>query len=375
VNNNLNADKSKKVLVFPLACYDNTGGVPNTILILLKALQAMYDIVVVLPENSKFSSSLRHFDAKVVFSKNADRWSFNVRYPFKAALNFYRIRRALKPYVSRDSVIICNEPVSLLVSAALRLRGTKIVYFSRGSTYSGLLGRLVGIISCRITKAVAISHNQCEIVSRKFKFLKSAPIYIPNPVDQKEGQAYEPFQKGETRFGIVGFIDPLKNQLAFVKLVARLRGLGINAYGSIFGEVLDKEYYNSIKLYLREKQLEEFFDFKGFVGDKSRIYSSIDVLISTSLREGFGRTIVEGMSYGRLVAANLCAGGPLSIIDHEVNGLLYNFEELDETAEHISLLLKNRPKLKGICSSAVRRSQDFSIANVVQQITTLLRSL
>lgn len=78
----------------------------------------------------------------------------------------------------------------------------------------------------------------------------------------------------------------------------------------------------SLKLLVRELELEHAVKFLGPRNDISEIMRQADVLVlSTVTPEGFGRVVVEAGASGTAVVATR-VGGVSEIIDHEVNGLL-----------------------------------------------------
>ena len=138
------------------------------------------------------------------------------------------------------------------------------------------------------------------------------PIKYNNSIEKKEFFT----------IGIVGYIDEGKNQLMALEslYLLRLKGYTIKLY--IYGEANNKVYLQKINDKVKQLNLTNIVKFQGFVNNKVKIYSEIDLLLSTSISEGFGRTLVEAMLEKKPVVALHCAGGPQDIITSSKYGQL-----------------------------------------------------
>jgi glycosyltransferase involved in cell wall biosynthesis len=74
-----------------------------------------------------------------------------------------------------------------------------------------------------------------------------------------------------------------------------------------------------------------------FIGSKTDIGSYIqasDIIISTAVEEGFGRTLIEAMAWKKpIIAFN--SGGPREIVDHGENGFLIENGNIDDYVDKI----------------------------------------
>src|SRR5678815_4470578 len=77
-----------------------------------------------------------------------------------------------------------------------------------------------------------------------------------------------------------------------------------------------------LRAWVKQNDLESKVCFAGFRRDIETVYAAIDVMVHTAIEpEPFGRVIVEAMLQGAPVIA-ASSGGPLEIIDDNVDGLL-----------------------------------------------------
>ncbi|MGV8174368.1 MAG: glycosyltransferase family 4 protein [Methanothrix sp.] len=98
------------------------------------------------------------------------------------------------------------------------------------------------------------------------------------------------------------------------------------------------EELNSLTLLLGIDKKVFFVD---FMEDITPVYSALDVLVCASMKETFGRTIVEAMLAGKPVVSTRC-GGPEEIVIDGVTGLLIPLNSPDEMARAILRMLRDR---------------------------------
>jgi glycosyltransferase involved in cell wall biosynthesis len=84
----------------------------------------------------------------------------------------------------------------------------------------------------------------------------------------------------------------------------------------------------------------------GHFDDDQRLallYSSADVMVTPSLQEAFGKTLIEAMACGTPVVA-FNSGGPVDIIEHRADGYLARPFCAEDLAEGIAWCLAERAR-------------------------------
>jgi glycosyltransferase involved in cell wall biosynthesis len=184
-------------------------------------------------------------------------------------------------------------------------------------------------------------------IEKKFKpFLpKSSMKLIYNGIEINQFQHQNPveinnsFEKNMFNLVIVGNISEEKGQLQAVKAIKYLveefniKDIKLNLIG-------DGEEIGLIEEYVRSNGLEEYMNFWGYRNDVHEILKSMDVGLMCSKREAFGRTTVEYMA-SKVPVIGAESGATKEIIDHNVNGLLYNPKDYRDLAGKINLMYKN----------------------------------
>ena len=128
-------------------------------------------------------------------------------------------------------------------------------------------------------------------------------------------------KKSDRVVGVVGKIIPEKGQLELVRAVGlagrRVKGLKL----LLVGAAANPRYLATVHGEIRRLGLEDRVAAVGYVEDVFSALSLMDVLVSASRIESFGRTAVEAMAAGVPVLA-VRTGGLAEAINHGKNGFL-----------------------------------------------------
>jgi len=123
---------------------------------------------------------------------------------------------------------------------------------------------------------------------------------------------------------------------------------------------------NKYKKLSVSKGYDSFVNFMGYRKDVEKIYQSADLLISTSLQEGFGINIVEGMASGLPVVCSDIRGH--NEIINGINGYRIPLSNPDEFINKIVLLNIDKSLYKTISQNNIRDAKKFDIEHSVQQM-------
>jgi len=143
--------------------------------------------------------------------------------------------------------------------------------------------------------------------------------------------------------GIVGRIEDGKGQYIVIEALSKLKDLDMKIL--IVGHTMDEEYLNSLKEKVKSLSLEDRVIFTGFTKEVNEHMKLCDSVVLATQKETFGLVVIEAMvNKACMIAVN--SGGPLEIIDDNVDGMLFD-RSSDDLAEKLELLhsdceLKNR---------------------------------
>lgn len=136
---------------------------------------------------------------------------------------------------------------------------------------------------------------------------------------------------------VVGRITQLKDIETFILSIAKVKKIKPNVKALIVGGVReDKEsYFESLKVLVREQNLENEVIFTGSQNKVAEIYSLSSVVVSASKKpESFGRSVAEAIAMNTPVIATN-HGGVLDIIREGIDGYFVPIGEPEMLATRI----------------------------------------
>jgi glycosyltransferase involved in cell wall biosynthesis len=176
--------------------------------------------------------------------------------------------------------------------------------------------------------------------------------------------------------GIVGGLIPWKGHCYFLEAAFLISRKFSEVKFLVVGEDFVGGRYRrqledlSFKLGLSDKVV-----FTGFRQDIPEILGSLEILVLTSLKEPFGRVLIEAMACAKPVVATN-AGGVPEIVREGETGLLVPMRDPEALARSIKLLLNNKEKAKEMGEKGRRRvEENFTIEAHVKKVESLYQVL
>jgi len=259
----------------------------------------------------------------------------------------YRLKRYNIDFVCSNTLTIS---VGMFVARILRISH---IYFIHefGKEHHGLQFDIGEKLSLNFMNkySVGIICNSNAVANKFSKYFSKDKLFVVY-----QSVSVEPFEyntetqskinsesiKGRLNCIIVGSLQEGKRQEDAILAVSELRRNGLNVFLEIVGDG-DPDY----KLYLlnlvRENNLENCVNFRGYVNPPFSVIQKSDVLLMCSKFEAFGRVTVEGMLLGKPVIGEK-SGGTLELIKEGFNGLFYTPGDYHELAEKIEYIYFHR---------------------------------
>lgn len=175
----------------------------------------------------------------------------------------------------------------------------------------------------------------------------------------------------------VGTIEPRKGIKYLLKSLALLKQENISFKLTLAGTITDMNYFNELKLFIKENDLEDFISFIGRVpvSDLEILYQNASCFVFPSLHEGYGMVLIEAMSYGVPVIGFNNSAIPYTL-KHNKNGLLTENLNSFELKENIKKILKNielRKKLsKGATNTYINSKKYTELDAEINTFSQLL---
>ena len=137
----------------------------------------------------------------------------------------------------------------------------------------------------------------------------------------------------------------------------------------------DKEYVSYLHKLSQELNISGSVDFLGFVSEKEKfeIISSSHILISPSVKEGFGLTIPEAGSMGvpSIVYNSL---GLRDIIINNKTGIICERNTAENLSENIRMLLNDKILYEKLSQGAKKESLRYNWDNTSEKMLSLFKS-
>jgi glycosyltransferase involved in cell wall biosynthesis len=155
--------------------------------------------------------------------------------------------------------------------------------------------------------------------------------------------------KDDLIVGIVGRLSIEKNHRFFIDVANRLSSIFPNLKFLIVGDGLLRE---ELENYVKSFNLSNVI-FTGYRSDVIQMMKMMDIIVSTSLREGVPIALLEAMSVKKPIVAT-AVGGVKKIVIHGKTGYLVPQNRLEEFTRCVKKLLDNKALRKSFGENAFR---------------------
>ena len=139
---------------------------------------------------------------------------------------------------------------------------------------------------------------------------------------------------------IIGHLNRNKNQIELIGTLHNLlRKRVTNFHLHIIG---DGELRSELEEYVKYHNMDSYVSFYGRRSDLHAILDVVDVVVSCSKSEAFGRTLIEAMLHGCLVISSVSENNASNeIIESGVTGLLYPLGHMSKLEYLLESILSN----------------------------------
>jgi len=148
----------------------------------------------------------------------------------------------------------------------------------------------------------------------------------------------------------------LKTQIPNLKILFAGRGL----------------LFEEVKSSIKEQGLKDTIRQLGFRTDIDKIYKLSDIGISSSRQEGLGLNLVEEMMCGLPVVATIDRGHK-EVIDHNINGFLFEQNNQEQFQEYILKLYKDKNLATTMGLAAQEKAKRFELSNCMKEMAKIYK--
>ena len=150
---------------------------------------------------------------------------------------------------------------------------------------------------------------------------------------------------------------------AFAKAYKKNSTLSFDIYGYGNGGDGYKEE-KMLKQLVKDLDLENVVEFKGYTQDTDSVYNSAELLLLTSTFEGFSLAILEAQSHGVPAISYNINYGPSDLVQNGKNGFLVPNGNVNDLAVKIEDYFANPELMKKLNEGAYESAKRFSSDNV-----------
>lgn len=239
----------------------------------------------------------------------------------RADADIYYIRGGIPGIISIFSKLIRKKIVYSIASDAWVDRSIiteKVQGFSKSFTYSGVFGNLIDI---KLADVVLVqTENQRKLLKNNFNkngILIRTPFHIPKESDHKRKRTFPP------SIIWVGTLTDVKKPEIFIEIAKKMPCYNFQMIGGPLQE------NNKYKELIREAIKLPNFEYIGVVPfDKiSEYFKKADLLINTSLFEGYPHTFIQAWMY-QVPVVSLNANPDQVIIRHKLGFCSHDKEQM-----------------------------------------------
>jgi glycosyltransferase involved in cell wall biosynthesis len=256
-------------------------------------------------------------------------------------------------------------------------------FHRRGNRWSNYLYYTLERVASRWTDTlITINKDDYAVASRRFASGLTHVAYVPGVgVDCQKCEVSSATSRGAARsfLGLsmqeyvvawVGELNQNKRPQDVLAAVHELRKTQRVRVFMLGGGRRSQEIMNRAVC----DNLNEIVSLLGRVSNVSEYLSASDVLVSTSMREGLPRNIIEAMAAGLPVVAYNIRGCNDLVIDGET-GFLVPFGDVHGLADKLAWLAQHPDERRHMGEAGRRRVEEtFSLEAVLPQMMTVYRS-
>jgi len=166
---------------------------------------------------------------------------------------------------------------------------------------------------------------------------------------------------------VLAELNKNKNHIQLIKAMNLLKDKYPNIKALFAGSgPLEKEIKNQIKY----NGLENAISLLGWRNDVKELINSCDIVGLFSKREGLGKCLLEAMICGKPVIATNTRG-PRELIEEEVNGFMFEIDDIQATAKSIEKLYKVNGKSKELEEKITLKANKYLLENVLTQLNSI----
>ena len=223
----------------------------------------------------------------------------------------------------------------------------------------------------KIPNIIACSPQMKHLIGN---MTKSKIYVIPNGIDFEDIQKIR-LPKSNEKYSIlfVGGLKKVKGIDILIRAIPIIKKSHPGIYLFIGGS---GRWEKNFKKLVKKLNLEENVNFLGFIpeNEKYSYYKSADICVFPSRYEPFGIVCLEAMACGKPVVASNVGGIPFVVEDGKT-GLLFESGNIEDLAEKVIMLLKNKELREKMGEAGRERAKEFTWDKIAEQTVGVYKEI
>lgn len=275
--------------------------------------------------------------------------------PYAIIRNEQRIKRAI-----RSRRLVTNLAKYLVMFFPHIAR--QYYWFKENKFYRRILGVSDKLVFLSPSFVELLKENIPDISSRKLAAIGNPNTFVPK---------HEVGTKENLIICVARLSEVQKNVRDFILVWQQLYKDNPKWKAIIVGDGPDRGMLES---FAKKKGVRNL-SFVGRVENVGNYYQRAKFVCMTSIYEGWGMVLTEGMSYGCVPCVYGSYGAAFDIVDDGVNGIISTPFRPKEMADRIQTLINDESRLVQMSSSAIEKVKDFNADKVADKWDALFGSL
>lgn len=304
------------------------GGAEKGIELMIKYLKDSFNITVVLENNQHYNNIRAIGDINIIKLETGNGILETIK-------NLMKINKLF----ANNQIFLSNTNKSAFYLAIFcffgRIKSENITYFVKDFQwkYMKFINKMLKKSNCLIPSAALTERDFYLDTSKKIYIIPECIESLPLTSQNQE----------ENYILIPAMISRLKGMEYIIKSLPLITDKGVMIV--IVGKIAENDYFLELKELIKTLGVNERIEFIAYTNDLDKLYRNCRMVCNTSVStnggpETFGRTIIEAWSYKKPVIAFSC-GGPKTIIDNNIDGLLVAEGDVLGLANAINTLNEN----------------------------------
>lgn len=298
-----------------------------------------------------------------VYNLGENEKSLNI---FNRILNqFNRVRKIRKICLEDEIEVLFAMNVTMIYFAVIStiMLKTKIIGTERSNPYVSLdktikqySKKIVSVFTDGfVFQSIEASYFYPNFVRKKAKVIQNA-VYNKDVLN---------IDKPRVRKKVISSVGRLIESKGFDVL--------INAFSIIVRDFPDYKleiygegpYRSALERHIQELGLEKSIELRGNVKNVAININDTSIFVFPSRHEGMPNALIEAMALGLPCISTNCCIGPKELIEHNVNGILIEVDDVKQMAIELKKLIEDTQ----FAADLGRKASEIKINNSVQKVT------